>query len=116
MQRQPAATYGKYSVYFDPPSCQRSYGRYSIFNGDKYVGATYSFPDKDACRHEELKRSGAPQTAVKNIPAHRYQPPTGKYSISIQMHRTAEKNRAARRAAMQSPVRILIESKLEGNE
>ena len=114
MQRQPAATYGKYSVYFDPPSCRRSYGRYSIFNGDKYVGATYSFPDKDACRHEELKRSGALKTSIKNIPAHRYQPPTG--TISIQTHRTAAKNRAAKIAAMQSPVRILIESKLEGNE
>ena len=101
MKREPVASFGEYDVYDEPPNTNRSYRRFSIHFRGKFVGATYSKPDADACRFEHRKNTGQqPQYAgSKIVPAHRYQPPTGKYAISIQMHRTAEKNRAAKRAS-----------------
>ena len=107
--REPVASFGPYTVFLEPPTANRSYERYGIYRGQQYIGATYSFPTIDDAKFEERKRtSNRPQYAgTQIVPAHRYQQPTGKYSISIDMHRTAEKNRSARRAAMQSPINTL---------
>lgn len=109
--RDPVVSHGQFVVYFEPPSANRAHHRYAIFRGEKYIGATYSVPTAEDCAFELRRRTGEqPQYAgTRSVPAHRYQPPTGKYSISIGMHRTAEKNRAAKRAAMQFPTHTLPE-------
>lgn len=112
MQREPVAKYGRFRVYFDPPTTQRSYARYSIYEGDKYIGATYSPPTASDCAFEKRRANGATyaQSSVQ-LPSHKYQiqPKThggmgGKYAISPHMHRTAVQNLAVKRAARKAPM------------
>lgn len=93
MTRQPDTILGPYRIQHEPPTAMRTWQRWTIWRGHKFIGALCSVPDRGNCEDMERRnrQAPAPDQAIERGTVRKYW---------IGTHRTAKQNKAAKEAAL----------------